>query len=156
MTWRLSGDKPLSEPMMVSLPTHICVTRPHHWRWALGRQLSGSPSAVYRGCKSPDLAKARPPSPISCRKDRRLSVTHHCGQIVSIDHMLLECAVLQECRDEYYTAGSLNTLLETIPETCIEEFLQEAGFFCLILMVRHSIQFITWITPDLMEFVNFN
>ena len=28
MDWRRSGDKPLSEPMMVSLPTHICVTRP--------------------------------------------------------------------------------------------------------------------------------
>ena len=28
MTWCRPGDKPLSEPMMVSLPTHICVTRP--------------------------------------------------------------------------------------------------------------------------------
>ena len=28
MAWRLTGDKPLSEPMMVKLPTHICVTRP--------------------------------------------------------------------------------------------------------------------------------
>ena len=28
MAWRRSGDKPLSEPMMVGLPTHICVTRP--------------------------------------------------------------------------------------------------------------------------------
>ena len=28
MAWRRSGDKPLSEPMMVSLPTHISVTRP--------------------------------------------------------------------------------------------------------------------------------
>ena len=28
MPWRRSGDKPLSEPMMVSLMTHICVTRP--------------------------------------------------------------------------------------------------------------------------------
>ena len=28
MAWSRSGDKPLSEPMMVSLPTHICVTRP--------------------------------------------------------------------------------------------------------------------------------
>ena len=27
MAWRRSGDKPLSEPMMVRLPTHICVTR---------------------------------------------------------------------------------------------------------------------------------
>ena len=28
MAWRRSGDKPLSEPMMVGLLTHICVTRP--------------------------------------------------------------------------------------------------------------------------------
>ena len=28
MAWRRLGDKPLSEPMMVSLLTHICVTRP--------------------------------------------------------------------------------------------------------------------------------
>ena len=28
MAWRRSGDKPLSEPVMVSLLTHICVTRP--------------------------------------------------------------------------------------------------------------------------------
>ena len=28
MAWRRPGDKPLSEPMVVRLPTHICVTRP--------------------------------------------------------------------------------------------------------------------------------
>ena len=28
MAWRRPGDKPLSEPMMVRLPTHICVARP--------------------------------------------------------------------------------------------------------------------------------
>ena len=28
MAWRRPGDKQLSEPMMVRLPTHICVTRP--------------------------------------------------------------------------------------------------------------------------------
>ena len=28
MAWLLLGDKPLSEPMMFSLLTHICVTRP--------------------------------------------------------------------------------------------------------------------------------
>ena len=26
--WSRPGDKPLSEPMLVRLPTHICVTRP--------------------------------------------------------------------------------------------------------------------------------
>ena len=31
MAWRRPGDKPLSEPMMVSLLTHIFVTRP---QWA--------------------------------------------------------------------------------------------------------------------------
>ena len=57
---------------------------------------------------------------------------HHCGQTLIIDHMPLECALLQECRDEYYTVDSLNALIETIPETCIMEFLQEVGFFHLI------------------------
>ena len=28
MAWRRSGGKPLSEPVMVSLLTHICITRP--------------------------------------------------------------------------------------------------------------------------------
>ena len=28
MAWRRPGNKPLSEPMMVRLSTHICVTRP--------------------------------------------------------------------------------------------------------------------------------
>ena len=28
MAWRRPGDKPLSEPMLASLPTHICVARP--------------------------------------------------------------------------------------------------------------------------------
>ena len=28
MAWRRPGDKPWYEPMMVRLPTHICVTRP--------------------------------------------------------------------------------------------------------------------------------
>ena len=37
MAWRRPGDKPLSEPMMVRLPMHICVTRPQwvkhsHWK----------------------------------------------------------------------------------------------------------------------------
>ena len=28
MAWRRPGDKPLSEPMLVILPTHICFSRP--------------------------------------------------------------------------------------------------------------------------------
>ena len=33
MAWRRSGDKPLSEPMLIILPTHICVTRPQWVKW---------------------------------------------------------------------------------------------------------------------------
>ena len=40
----------------------------------------------------------------------------HCGQTLTIEHMLLECTLLQQIRDEYYTADSLRTLFETIPE----------------------------------------
>ena len=33
MTWGRPGDKPLSEPMMISFLTHICVTRPQWVNW---------------------------------------------------------------------------------------------------------------------------
>ena len=40
MAWRRPGDKPLSEPMMVILPTHICVTRP---QWVNASQATHDP-----------------------------------------------------------------------------------------------------------------
>ena len=42
MAWRWPGDKPLSEPMMVSLLTHICVTRPQlvNGQWGIIARLS--------------------------------------------------------------------------------------------------------------------
>ena len=35
MAWRRPGDKPLSEPMVVSLQTHICVAQPQWVKWQL-------------------------------------------------------------------------------------------------------------------------
>ena len=46
MAWRRPGDKPLSEPMMVRLLTHICVTRP---QWVNPRHTS----AITPSCSSP-------------------------------------------------------------------------------------------------------
>ena len=40
MAWRRPGDKPLSQPMMVSLLTHICVTRP---QWVKAHQTKHIP-----------------------------------------------------------------------------------------------------------------
>ena len=42
MAWRRPGDKPLSEPMMVSFPTHMGVTRP---QWV--KQLSASTYGIW-------------------------------------------------------------------------------------------------------------
>ena len=65
MAWRRPGDKPLSEPMMVNLPTHKCVTRPQ-WvkpmRMRNSRLLVSSVSDIsYR---------------LSC--DAVRSITYHC------------------------------------------------------------------------------
>ena len=76
----------------------------------------------------------------------------HCGQTLTIEHMLLECTVLQQIRDEYYTADSLRTLFETLPETCIVEFLREAGFFYLIWKAIYPVQHIIRITHQLTKF----
>ena len=58
MAWRRSGGKPLSEPMMVSLLTHICVTRP---QWV---NPSNAETGVFRGysgcrCAGPCVARSR-------------------------------------------------------------------------------------------------
>ena len=44
MAWHRSGDKPLSEPMMVSLPTHICVTRP---QWVKSGTTKNTPGSQH-------------------------------------------------------------------------------------------------------------
>ena len=41
MAWCRSGDKPLSESMLVSLPTHICVTRPQWVKLSLLEKNNG-------------------------------------------------------------------------------------------------------------------
>ena len=45
MACRRSGDKPISEPMMVSLLTHICVTRP---QWVKTPRVCYDPNCRYR------------------------------------------------------------------------------------------------------------
>ena len=38
---------------------------------------------------------------------------HYCGQTPTIDHMVLECTVLQQSCDDYYRADSLNIFFES-------------------------------------------
>ena len=47
VAWRRPGDKPLSEPMMVNLLTHICVSRPQ-WVNAQSREEGQSHKQLFR------------------------------------------------------------------------------------------------------------
>ena len=46
MAWRRPGGKPLSDPILVSLPTHICVTRPQ-WVNAIHQPFQPSLSGIW-------------------------------------------------------------------------------------------------------------
>ena len=54
MAWRHPGDKPLAEPVMVSLLTHICVTRP---QWVKTRifPVSTPMDSPHKGSNNADL-----------------------------------------------------------------------------------------------------
>ena len=47
MAWRRPGDKPLSQPMMVNLTTHICVTRPQWVKCLQNVQTHWSPMTLF-------------------------------------------------------------------------------------------------------------
>ena len=53
MAWCHPGDKPLSEPMMVGLPTHICVDRPQ-WVYSLSPGACLNIETVFPGIGIPD------------------------------------------------------------------------------------------------------
>ena len=48
MAWRRQGDKPLSEPMMVWLPTYICVARPQWVKDGVVSNLTWSSIHLWR------------------------------------------------------------------------------------------------------------
>ena len=62
MAWRRPGDKPLSEPMMVRLPTHICVTRPQ-WIKGLGPSVTATDAAYVTECRHIHLHRQSHPLP---------------------------------------------------------------------------------------------
>ena len=50
MAWRRLGDKPLSEPMMVLLLTHICVTRPQWVKVSITEE-GWQPNDLFESCR---------------------------------------------------------------------------------------------------------
>ena len=58
MAWHRPGDKPLSEPMMINLPTYICISRPlNELTLITDHSLTlATPSVIYADtCKEPIL-----------------------------------------------------------------------------------------------------
>ena len=54
MAWRQPYDKPLSEPMMIRLPTHICVSRP---QWVNGLSWTSGVKVheIHIGCDKGEI-----------------------------------------------------------------------------------------------------
>ena len=86
------------------------------WQRSLSRETNTGASKeipafnqTWRGCNHPTSNWSYIGHKVPYLVPRTADYLSHYGQTLSIDHMLLECAVLQECRDEYYTVDSLNT-----------------------------------------------
>ena len=85
MAWRRPGDKPLSEPMVVRLPTHICVTRP---QWVKSFDVQWWLKRYHYSSAFPTLCEGNPP--VTCgfpsqRVSNMESISmslHHHGIII--------------------------------------------------------------------------
>ena len=88
MAWRRPGDKPLSEPMMVSLLTHICVTRP---QWV----------KEYKACKTQDYISMNIII-IFCqnrtRGNSKVHVCQICMQCIVLFHFLCVLIFVRESK----------------------------------------------------------
>ena len=82
MAWRRPGDKPLSEPMMVRLPTHICVTRP---QWV---KLTTTIARAQRVKELNWLFLLMG----QCKKDKTPSLTHY-SSIANAQELRLSCTI---------------------------------------------------------------
>ena len=67
MAWRQLGDKPLSQPVMVRLPTHICVTRS---QWVKGDSKIISQAMQSRKIKPSLWSGLNPIEPNHCSHDK--------------------------------------------------------------------------------------
>ena len=84
LAWRLVGAKPLSEPIMVRLPTHICITQPQWvkflqliWRWSTYRfQVWAWSSDKLQWL---DIQERAPDSSSSCGRQSDMPYLVVCG-----------------------------------------------------------------------------
>ena len=98
MAWRRPGDKALSEPMIVSLPTHICVTRPQ-WFIAVQHREGYQTLFMIAGSFLDPLYLSitsyyRKNTCVACTFDTRLHMFWFLIQILSITNNLSRLAFI--------------------------------------------------------------
>ena len=75
MAWHRRGGKPLSEPMMVILLTHICVTRP---QWVKASQIKWNPIVCWKACSSQKFINHHSPwFPLDSGTQFNMRITSH-------------------------------------------------------------------------------
>ena len=127
MAWRRSGDKPLSEPKMVSLPTHICVTLP---QWVKDKTVSlfylknGNPHTWERQ----SLYWARAQVPFFC----------HVCHFLWINHLLFGKGIIIQKR---FSKVSLDQLQEHFHCKCrfYWRYVSIATVVCCLQTRRHMV-----------------
>ena len=98
MAWRRPGDKPLSEPMMVRLPTHICVTRP---QWVNMSINSLPPAPRWRKhCTRENFMITFISAPIATLFDKGFKCWYHVAQnrmcyVVQLTHELQNESIVE-------------------------------------------------------------
>ena len=140
MAWRRQGDKPLSEPMMVSLPTHVCVTRP---QW-VNNLIQGVLSMIHSvnscplqwrhnewdGVSNHQPHHCLPNRLFRSKKTSKLRVTGHLwgnSPVFPFDDVIMHCLGIYWCQNLIISNKShpklglehvhALTFCETVPQT---------------------------------------
>ena len=104
MAWRRSGDKPLSEPMMVSLQTHISVTRPQWVKtctFNITKSIGPENIYIWRQTRKKMNSADKPSSALA----RRLYVS-------LIQHRKLKWCLYNVCNENIHNTEFVNKTLK--------------------------------------------
>ena len=121
MAWRRPGDKPLYEPMMVNLLTHICVTRPQWVKSPMCGTLMFSLLSVWTSCwASSRSCGDLKPLKRSCDLTNELLVAHDSNIYIVTQHLTLWDRVTHIWVSKLTAIGADNSFSSGLQQAIIE------------------------------------